>query len=855
MAAREKSPRSAAREPLKDYARKRDFSRTAEPKPKRPTPKRDKADGRQFVVQKHDARRVHYDLRLELGGTLKSWAVTRGPSLIAGEKRLAVRTEDHPMQYLDFEGNIPKGEYGGGAMIVWDRGRWEAASDPEKGLAKGHLDITLDGNRLKGRWHLVRMRRRPGEKSEPWLLIKADDEFARHAGEREITEEETTSAVSGRTTEELAAVGELRKDHAGRAQVIAARKTAPPDASDVRGARKGILPAFLEPSLPQVSDKAPSGPKWVHEIKYDGYRVQARIDGRNVRLLTRKGLDWTSRFPGIAAALKKLDLSAALIDGEIVVEDTAGIPSFILLQADLAALRGDRFRYFVFDLLYCEGFDLTQATLLDRKALLAQIVGGLPASSPIRFSEHLAQDGPTMFEHACRLGLEGIVSKRIDLPYRPGRGEHWRKAKGMLRQEFVIIGYVPSTTAKGTVGALLTGYFDGGTLYYAGRVGTGYSSDQAQTLRAALDKIATAKPKLGNALPAGAEKGVRWAAPKLVCEVEYRGLSADKIIRQSAFKGLREDRSAEEIVLEVSPADSKSQSSKPDRGRALIRERLTHPDRILWPEQGVTKEGLAEFYADIADWILPHLSRRVLSLVRAPSGVREKYFFAKHAWHGLSDAVRRVDIGEKEAMLTLDSLPGLIDLVQAGVVEIHPWGSTVADLEKPDRLIFDLDPGDDVPWSAVIEAAFEVRSRLAAVGLASFVKTSGGKGLHVVLPLEPRAGWEEAKKFTQAVAEAMAKAQPERYVARMTKSARRGRIFVDYLRNGRGATAVAPYSTRALPRASVSTPLTWDELTEGVRADHFKIDNLRQRLDVLKQDPWPDFFTIRQRLPAGGKSR
>ena len=856
MAARDKVSKSGSRrDPLADYAGKRDFGRTAEPEPKRRKPKRGKGDGWQFVVQKHDARRVHYDLRLELGGTLKSWAVTRGPSLIVGEKRLAVRTEDHPMQYLDFEGNIPKGEYGGGAMIVWDRGRWEPAFDPEKGLQKGHLDISLDGTRLKGRWHLVRMRPRPGEKKEQWLLIKADDEFARRPGEPDITEEETTSALSGRTTEQLAALGELRKDHAGRAKVIAARKNPPPDPSSVRGARKAILPAFLEPSLPQVTDQAPSGPKWVHEIKYDGYRVQARIDGRNVRLLTRKGLDWTSRFPTIAAAVKTLGLSSALVDGEIVVEDSAGIPSFTLLQSDLASARADRFRYFVFDLLYCEGFDLTQATLADRKALLQQIVGGLAAGSLIRFSEHLAQDGPTMFEHACRLGLEGIVSKRIDLPYRPGRGEHWRKTKGMLRQEFVILGYVPSTTARGTVGALLAGYFDGATLYYAGRVGTGYSSDQARRLRSALEKIAAAKPKLGNALPAGAEKGVRWAAPRLVCEVEYRGWTADKLIRQAAFKGLREDRPAEEITLEIAPEKSKPEKTKLDRGRAPIRDRLTHPERILWPEQGVTKEGLAEFYTDIADWILPHLAGRVLSLLRCPSGVSEKCFFAKHGWHGLSNAVRRVDIGEKEKMLTLDSLDGLIDLVQAGVVEIHPWGSTVARLEQPDRLIFDLDPGEEVPWSAVIEAAFDVRSRLAALGLASFVKTSGGKGLHVVLPVAPSVGWEDAKKFTQSIAEAMAKAQPERYVARMTKSARRGRIFVDYLRNGRGATAVAPYSTRALPLASVSTPLAWSELSEGIRADHFKIDNLRQRLDVLKENPWPDFFTIRQRLPVGETSR
>jgi bifunctional non-homologous end joining protein LigD len=463
-----------------------------------------------------------------------------------------------------------------------------------------------------------------------------------------------------------------------------------------------------------------------------------------------------------------------------------------------------------------------------------------------------------MFEHACRLGLEGIVSKRIDLPYQGGRGDHWLKIKGILRQEFIILGYVPSTAAPGAVGALLLGYFDAGTLFYAGRVGTGYSSDQARRLRADLDKIAAAKPELGNSLPDGAEKGVRWAAAQLVCEVAYRGWTADKLVRQAAFKGLREDRPAEEIILERVPEAPKSEKSKSERStseqskpdRELLRGRLTHPERILWPEQGVTKEGLAEFYSDIADWILPHLSGRVLSLVRAPSGVGEKGFFAKHAWQGLSDAVRRVDVGEKDKMLTLDSLDGLIDLVQAGVVEIHPWGSTVAHLEQPDRLIFDLDPGEDVPWSAVIEAAIEVRRRLEELGLTSFVKTSGGKGLHVMLPVEPRADWEHAKKFTQWIAEAMAKAYPERYVANMSKTARRGRIFVDYLRNGRGATAVAPYSTRALPLASVSTPLAWSELSEGIRADHFKVDNLRQRLDVLKADPWPQFFTIRQRIPS-----
>jgi len=843
---------ASSSDPLEDYKRKRDFTRTAEPAPAPPSKAKPKSKaeqaskegaGPQFVVQKHDARRVHYDLRLEHGGTLKSWAVTRGPSLVAGEKRLAVHTEDHPMQYLEFEGNIPKGEYGGGAMIVWDRGHWEPVLDADNGLKKGHLEFVLHGSRLQGRWHLVRMRPRPGEKKEQWLLIKAEDEFARPAGEPDITEEETTSAISGRTTQELAAEGELRKDHAGRAQVKAARKIAPPDPEKVKGARKGILPAFLEPSLPQVAEVAPSGPRWVHEIKYDGYRVQARIDGSNVRLLTRKALDWTSRFAPVAAALRTLGLSSALIDGEVVVEDSAGFPNFALLQADLSALRTDRFRYFVFDLYYCEGFDLTQATLVDRKALLQQIVAA--AGSPIiRFSEHIAGDGPMMFEHACKLGLEGIVSKRADLPYRRGRGDHWLKVKATMRQEFIILGYIPSTAAPGLVGALLMGYYDRGTLYYAGRVGTGYSVAQAKELRDALEAIAAPKPKLGNALPDGAEKGVRWAKPQLVCEVEYRAWTADKLIRQSSFKGLREDRPAEEIVLETQPDRPKS-----DVGRELIRARLTHPERILWPEQGVTKEGLAEFYCDIADWILPHIAGRVLSLVRHPSGVNEKGFFAKHAWHGLSAAARRVDVGEKEKMLVIDNFDGLLELVQAGVVEIHPWGSTETDLEHPDRLIFDLDPGEDVPWSAVIEGARDVRAKLEEFGLQSFVKTSGGKGLHVVLPIEPTVDWDVAKEFTQLVAEAMAGSRPDRYIATMSKAKRRGRIYIDYVRNGRGATAVAAYSTRALPAASVSTPLAWDELSDQIRADHFRIDNLRQRLDVLKEDPWAELFTVKQRLP------
>jgi bifunctional non-homologous end joining protein LigD len=830
--------RKATKQALREYERKRDFSKTGEPAP---APAQDL--GGQFVVQMHAARRLHYDLRLELDGVLKSWAVPNGPSLIAEKKRLAVQTEDHPMQYLEFEGNIPKGEYGGGAMIVWDRGRWAPEGDPHFGLDKGHLEFALDGSRLKGRFHLVRMKPRPpANKKNEWLLIKVDDEFARRQGERDITEEETTSHLSGRTTEELAAQGEVRADHAARAGVVKARKIAIPDVGKVRGAKKRLLPVFLEPSLSALCERPPSGPKWVHEIKHDGYRIQARIDAGKIKLLTRTGLDWTERFKSIANALLTLRLSSALIDGEIVVEDDNGRSSLGNLQAALSEGRQDRMRYYAFDLLYCEGYDLREAMLLDRKALLEQVLAGAPAS--IRFSEHLAEhDGPMILEHTCRLGLEGIVSKRGDLPYKAGRGDHWLKSKCMLRQEFVIVGYIPSTAAPGTVGALLLGYYKDAKLHYAGRVGTGYSGAESRALRDALEKMSASKPALVNALPAGAEKGVRWATPQLVCEVEFRAWSRDRLILNSSFKGLREDEPAADVTLEMAPAAT---SEADEAGLAGVR--LTHPERILWEEAGITKLGLAEFYSEIADWILPHVIERPLSLLRAPSGVGEKGFFAKHPWHGLGEGIRRVDTGDGEPMLAIDDLSGLIGLVQAGVVEIHPWGSTNEQLEQPDRLIFDLDPGEDVTWDAVILGAREVRERLQKIGLESFVKTSGGKGLHVVVPIVPSLDWDAAKAFTGSLAEAMSKDDPSRYVATMSKRARRGRILIDYFRNGRGATAVAAYSTRARKEASVSTPLTWAELSQGVRADHFRVDNLRQRLRFLSSDPWQGFLELRQQV-------
>ena len=846
----------STRDPLETYRRKRDFRLTAEPKPRIGS-----GAGWQFVVQKHAARRLHYDLRLELDGVLKSWAVTRGPSLVPGEKRLAVRTEDHPMDYLEFEGNIPKGEYGGGSVIVWDRGHWTPDGDPHRGLEKGHLDFAIDGERLKGRWHLVRMRPRPGEKKEQWLLIKARDEYARDAGRPEIVEEATTSFLTGRTVEDLAGEAEPEPSHGERA---APRKPSSeiPDPKRLSGAKKSSFPEFVEPSLAQLSDAPPRGKDWLHEIKFDGYRVEARIEGRSIKLLTRKGLDWTDRFRSLASSLKKLQLDSALIDGEVIVETQSGVPSFSELQQALSAGKEDGLVYCVFDLLYCNGIDLRNVALIERKALLERIVASLAGAGNIRFSQHLEGDGAQMLEHACRMGLEGIVSKRRNEPYRSGRGEHWLKSKCVERQEFVLLGYVPSTVTKAAVGSLIVGYYEDGKLMYAGRVGTGYSAQVARSLRQQLEKIKAPKPVLGRPLPAGADKGVIWAEPRLVAEVEFRGWTHDDVLRQASYKGLREDKAPEEVVREKSSGSPK-RAAAPRRTEAvdvLSRFRLTHPERILWEGQGVTKQGLAEFYIDIADWILPHLVRRPLSLVRCPTGAMHECFYAKHAWAGLSKAIHPIDVGEGKPMLFINDLEGLIGLVQAGVLEIHPWGSTVDDLDRPDRLIFDLDPGEGVAWDAVLSAAAETQQRLKDIGLESFLKTSGGKGLHVMVPIVPEFDWDRVKAFTKTITDTMAADAPARYVATMSKQLRRGKIYVDYLRNGRGATAVAPYSTRARPGAPVSTPLEWNELTDAITADYFNIDNLRQRLAFLKRDPWEGYFAIKQRLPqsavpANGKKK
>jgi bifunctional non-homologous end joining protein LigD len=832
---------------LKQYREKRDFRTTPEPKGRKGRRK-----GQSFVIQKHAARRLHYDFRLEMDGVLRSWAVTRGPSLVAGEKRLAVHVEDHPLEYGDFEGTIPKGEYGGGSVLLWDRGTWSPIGDAAKGYAKGHLEFELQGVKLHGRWHLIRMQGKPGEKRENWLLIKGDDDAARPEGAPDILEEQPLSVTTGREIADLAGEAPGWSAKTGRLTQPAGRKTrskaapvaeeepvaaALPDPATIKGTRKERLPDFLPPMLATLAPKAPAGARWLHEIKFDGYRLQARIEAGRVRLLTRSGLDWTDRFgKAVPAALGALPLGTALIDGELVVESGSGASDFSALQADLSEGRQDRFLLYCFDLLHLDGYDLRPLPLLRRKEMLEQILA--QAGGPLRYSGHFEESGATVLRHACRLSLEGIVSKLRDSPYRTGRGKSWIKSKCSARQEFVIGGYVPSTAARNSIGSLALGVHDDGKLVYVGRVGTGFSASVAADLFRRLERMRSEDNPFAAALTADQGRKLRFVRPELVAEVEFRAWTGDGHLRHAAFRGLREDKPASEVRREAAPRDA-----APAKSAARPTVKLSHPDRLYWPEEGITKEGLADYYTQVWRRIAPFVVNRPLALLRCPNGIGGQAFFQKHAWKGLNPNIRLVEDPKDpgDPLISIDSLGGLIALVQSAALEIHPWGAALEDWERPDMITMDLDPGEDVAWERVIEAALELRQRLSDAGLAAFVKTSGGKGLHVVAPLKPHAAWPEAKAFAKAMADSMAADAPARYVATIAKAKRKGKILIDYLRNQRGATAVAAWSTRARPGAAVSTPLGWEELGPEIGPAHFTVANLPARLAALPSDPWEDF--------------
>src|SRR5271166_68775 len=826
---------------LEQYRAKRDFSVTPEPKPKAPGKGK---SGYSFVVQKHAARRLHYDFRLELDGVLKSWAVTRGPSLVPGEKRLAVETEDHPLDYGTFEGTIPKGEYGGGAVLIWDKGVWTPLGDPQKGFAKGHLDFELNGGKLKGRWHLVRMRKTAREKRQNWLLIKGDDEYARAEDGPDILEERPESAATGRAIDEVAKeepgwsskTGRIRQANTTAKAAAAAGDPSAIDPFSLAKAKKAPMPAFVEPMLATLAKSPGSGAAWLQEIKFDGYRLEARIEDGRVKLMTRGGLDWTRKFGSeVVEALQALPVRDALIDGEVVVENGAGASDFSSLQADLSEGRTDRFRLYAFDLIYIDGYDLRDAPLVERKALLEKLLAD--ANDPLRLSQHFEADGELVLKHACRLGLEGVVSKQRAAPYRSGRGKGWIKSKCSARQEFVVAGYVPSTAMRDAIGSLVLGVYEGDALRHVGRVGTGFNVPTAKALFARLEKMRTPSSPFASRLSADEARQVRFVRPQLVAEVDFRAWTADKLLRHASFRALRDDKPAREIVREASMPASDSDLKPPHRTVAL-----THPDRIYWPDVGVTKEGLADYYVEVWRHMGPLIVGRALALVRCPDGINGQSFFQKHAWKGMNrNVVLATDPKDPtEPLISIHDLDGLTGLVQAATLEIHPWGSSVSDWERPDTIIMDLDPGEGVSWETVIEGAQEVRDRLEAVGLTAFVKTSGGKGLHVVAPVKPSAEWPAVKAFTKAIADSMAADSPDRYVATIAKAKRNNKILVDYLRNQRGATAAAAYSTRARPGAAVSMPIAWEEIA-SVGPAYFTVLNAPARLASLERDPWEGF--------------
>ena len=849
---------------LETYNRKRDFQKTPEPRGRKA-----KARGNSFVIQKHDARRLHYDFRLEMDGVLKSWAVTRGPSLVPGEKRLAVHVEDHPLEYGGFEGTIPKGEYGGGTVIIWDRGTWEPLFDPHKGYKKGHLEFDLHGEKLEGHWHLVRMEGKPGERHENWLLIKGDDEFARQEGEPDILEERPESVKTGRVVDEVAGeepgwsskTGKITKRKATRKpkDAVEAATVEPGDPSQIEGAVKGRLPPFVEPELATLAVKPPAGKRWIHEIKFDGYRLQARIEAGKVRLLTRGGLDWSAKFgKTVVSAFHDLPVGSALIDGELVVESSSGATDFSALQADLSEGRTDRFVYYAFDLLHLDSYDLTAVQLIRRKELLKTIISA--ETGTLRYSSHFDDGGDVLLKHACRLGLEGIVSKLAEDSYRSGRSKGWMKAKCSSSQEFVIAGWVPSTTSRKAVGSLVLGVYDGDRLEHVGRVGTGFSNAVATELATRLERLKADASPFAERLTADEARGARFVRPELVAEVEFRAWTADGHLRHASFRGIREDKPAREIIREQPEGGKRAPPAaiSPEKPRSNMT--LTHPDRVYWPREGVTKGGLADYYTEVWRFMEPFVTGRALALVRCPDGIDGQQFFQKHAWKGLNENIVLVNDPQDpdEPLISIKDLDGLLGLVQAAVLEIHPWGSTVENWEKPDTIIMDLDPGPDVQWSDVITAAEETRDRLQDLGLQAFVKTSGGKGLHVVAPLKPSAEWPEIKAFTKGLADQMAADSPDRYVSTIAKAKRHGRILIDYLRNQRGQTAVAAYSTRARPGASVSMPLAWDELDPAIGPAHFTVVNAPTRLAALRSDPWADFRAsaapLRAKSPGGWRA-
>ena len=817
----------ADRDPLSTYNAKRDFTKTAEPSGTLAP-----GHGNRFMVQKHDATRLHWDLRLEVDGVMKSWAVTRGPSLNPDDKRLAVQTEDHPLSYSDFEGTIPQGEYGGGTVMLWDDGTWAPiAGKSAKDLEKGHLHFVISGERMKGEWMLIRLKPRGKERHTNWLLRKVGDEYA--GGSDDLVDGALTSVKTGRTMVEIAE-GKKAKELAGW------KKGADRKPAKAAKVVKGKMPAFREPQLATLVDSVPTGTGWIHEVKYDGYRALIAIAGgpknRGAKVFTRNGLDWTDKFPGIAEAAAKLPVGSALIDGEIVAFKD-GRPDFSTLK-DAISANGDM-TLFAFDVLELDGERLEKLPNVQRKDRLRALIDG--ADQRLQFAEHIAGEGEKLFQTMCREGYEGIVSKRADAPYLGKRTQNWLKIKCLHRQEFVIVGWTESDKSRG-FRALLLGVHDGDTLRYAGKVGTGFSVETMNDVSAKLARLARKTPTVK--APRAATRGAHWVTPKLVAEIAFTEVTPDGVLRHPSFLGLRGDKEADEVVEEKAKPTPKAKASSVT---------ITHPERLIFPDSDVTKGDLAAFYEAMAPVILPFAANRPISLVRCPQGRGKHCFFQKHDAGSFGDHVKHVKIKEKdgsvEPYLYVEDADGLITCVQMGTIEFHGWGSSVADVEKPDRLVFDLDPDEGLDFEAVKKAAVDLKTHLGEIGLTSFAMLSGGKGVHVVVPLTPEAEWPAVKDFADRFSRALAQAEPDRFTATMSKAKRTGKIFIDWLRNQRGSTAVMPYTARARSKAPVAVPVSWSELGSIDTPARWHVGDQDELLERASSKSLAGWGVARQVLP------
>ena len=828
---------------IETYNQKRDFTKTKEPKGRR---LRGKGDS--FVVQKHDASHLHWDFRLELDGVLKSWAVPKGPSLDPNEKRLAMRTEDHPLDYGSFEGTIPAGEYGGGTVMLWDQGRWipHPDKDPRKTLEEGHLHFTLEGERMKGEWVMFRLKPRRGEKRESWMLKKVTDDFANAEDGDELVDEFVTSVTTGRTMAEIASGSDVWRSNRGGQKGGRARKKA-----------AEAPPPFRQPQLATLVDEVPAGSNWLFEYKYDGYRLLIATGSGAATAWTRNGKDWSDKFRALVKAAAHLP-SGCLIDGEAVALDEKGKPDFQLLQSTLKESRGKNLAFFAFDLLVDRGEDITRLPTIERKDRLKSLLAGV--QPPILFGDHVIGRGEELFREICKAGGEGLIAKVANAPYRGERTRNWLKVKCIQRQEFVIVGWSESDKRRG-FRSLLLGTRDGRRLIYAGKVGTGFNGALIDDLMERMEPLATDEAAVE--VPRPDRKGAHWIKPKLVAEIAFAEFTSDGVLRHPSFIALREDKPASEVVREVpKPLDEAGMKAKPkpaSRAKAKARSaedfgiEISSPERVIYPELGLTKKDLADYYATIEPLIMVDCADRPMTLIRCPGGRTGECFFQKHDKGTFGPHVKQIPIEEKdgktEDYLYFDDVRGLLACVQMGTMEFHGWGSRVDKVECPDRLVFDLDPDEGLDFSKVREAAYRVRDLVAELGLKSFPLLTGGKGIHVVIPLDSTADWPEVKSFADRFSRAVSEAEPERFTANIRKAQRTGRIFIDWLRNQRGATAVMPYSARAREGAPVAAPVTWDELDEFDSGHAFSIRDAHELLKRSKSKALAGWGKAKQSLP------